>query len=128
MINELLKNNNLKVTTKRCLLLNIIESLEDATLKDICEIVNRTIDKSTVYRTIDTFLKHDIIEKNINVNNEIFFTLKKRHRYHITCIKCHKRIEISECIFDKLDKDIEGFKILDHFINLKGVCPICQKK
>ena len=61
---ELLKQHNLKITNNRLEILDIIKELDlDATIKNI--LTKTKIDKSTVYRTIETLLKNNVIETSI---------------------------------------------------------------
>lgn len=123
MIN-ILKENDLKITKQRIELLNMINILdEDATIKNIS--AKLKIDISTIYRIIDIFLEKNIIEKNINYENKIYYKIKENHKHYIKCIKCHKKIEIEFCPIEKFDDN--RFKIINHKVEIEGVCSNCDK-
>jgi Fe2+ or Zn2+ uptake regulation protein len=65
MIN-LLKNKNIKITKPRIKILNQLK--KPITIKEL-SIINNDIDKSTIYRILDLFLKENIIKVEI-INNE----------------------------------------------------------
>lgn len=120
---EILKKNNLKVTANRVEILELINKLDiDATIKKILD--NTTIDKSTVYRTIETFLEKKIIETSINHKNELYYTINEQHKHYIKCIKCHKKEVINICPIENLEKN--GYKIINHKIEIEGICNKCQ--
>lgn len=124
MIEELLKNKNLKQTKQRIEILKLIEKLDiNATKKNILE--NTNIDKSTVYRTLETLIENNIIEKSINHKNELYYEIKQEHKHYIKCIKCHKKEEIHICPVKTVEK--KGFKIVSHKIEIDGICNTCQK-
>lgn len=124
MIEELLKKHNLKATKQRIEILNLINKLDiDATNKNILK--NTTIDKSTVYRTIETFVENNIIETSINHKNQLYYLIKQDHIHYIKCIKCHKKEEINICPVDDLEK--KGFKVITHKIEIDGICDKCKE-
>ena len=121
---ELLRKNNLKVTKQRLEILNLINELDDnATIKNISNKIK--IDNSTMYRIIELLLEKNIIEKNLNYNDEIYFRIKGNHIHYIKCIKCHKKEEIDICPIENIEE--KGFKILNHKIEIDGICNKCNK-
>ena len=81
---ELLKQHNLKITNNRLEILDIIKELDlDATIKNILK--KTKIDKSTVYRTVETLLKNNVIETSINHKNELYYQIKE-HKHYIKFI------------------------------------------
>lgn len=122
MIKELLNKNNIKATNQRIEILSVLKD-SSLTIKEICDLLSN-IDKSTIYRTLELFINKNIIDKSI-INNVIVYEIKEQHRHYLNCIKCHKRVEIKNCPFDC--EEIEGFKVLNHSINIDGICNTCQK-
>lgn len=121
---ELLKQHNLKITNNRLEILDIIKELDlDATIKNI--LIKTKIDKSTVYRTIETLLKNNVIETSINHKNELYYQIKE-HKHYIKCIKCHNKQEIDICPVETIEKN--GFKIISHKIEIDGICNKCTEK
>lgn len=119
---EILRSNDLKITNSRILLLQIINNLDvDATNKNILEHIN--VDRSTIYRIIDLFLEKNIIEKNLNYQDEIYYSIKSEHSHYIKCVKCHKKEKIDICPITDLEK--KGYTILNHKIEVDGICHNC---
>ena len=122
---ELLKEHNLKITNNRIELIDIINELDlDATIKNILK--KTKIDKSTVYRTIETLLKNNILETSVNHKNELYYQIKHEHKHYIKCIKCHEKQEINICPVEEIEKT--GFKIISHKIEIDGICNKCTEK
>ena len=123
MIDELFKNNKLKVTKQRKEIVNIINDLDSAaTINNILKKAN--MDKSTVYRIIDILIKNNILIKQINYNNDDYYILKEKHRHYIKCVKCNKVRELDKCPFD--NSQINDFKIINHNVLIEGICGDCS--
>lgn len=123
-LKKILKDNNLKITSQRIYLLELINCLNiNATIKNILKKLD--IDKSTIYRIIDLFIEKNILEKNINHNNEIYYSIKKGHVHYINCVKCHKKEKLDICPIDELEK--QGYKVINHKIEIEGICKNCLK-
>jgi Fur family ferric uptake transcriptional regulator len=125
---DIFKSKDIKCTKQRLEVYEYIEKNNNqTTLKDICENCNN-IDKSTIYRILDLFLKKDIIEKNLDNNGEIFYTIKDiDHNHYISCIKCN-RLEKISCHIDNDEITEKGFVILNHKMHIDGICENCYKK
>ncbi len=121
---ELLKKNNLKVTKQRLEILNLINELDDnATIKNISNKIK--IDNSTMYRIINLLLEKNIIEKNLNYNDEIYLKIKEKHSHYIKCIKCHKKVKMEICPIEEIEE--KNFTILNHKIEIEGICNDCNR-
>ena len=122
---ELFKEKNIKLTKQRKLVFEIIEKLEDATIKDIQDNCINQMDNSTIYRIIDLFLEKNIIIKNID-DNKVYYSINKHeHKHYIYCVKCHKKTMIEICPISNIEKT--GYKLLSHQIKINGICSNCQK-
>lgn len=126
MIEDLLKNNNIKVTKQRVEILDAIINLDtDACIKNILNKVY-DIDKSTVYRTLEHFIECNILDKTL-IDNEVIYELKEHHKHYLKCVKCNKIEKLEDCPFEEHD-EIHGFKVINHVVNIEGICSDCQKK
>lgn len=123
MIDEIFKKNKLKVTKQRREIIDIINNLDyDATINNIVKKAN--MDKSTVYRIIDILIKNNILIKQINYNNDDYYILKEKHRHYVKCVKCNKITKLDKCPLDS--DDINGFKIINHNVEIEGICKECR--
>lgn len=123
---EYFKEKNIKLTKPRKQIFEIIDSLEDASFKDIEDKCKKSMNKSTIYRVLELFLEKEVITKNIDNNNITYSINKNEHKHYIYCVKCHKKTNIDICPIDEI-KD-SGYKLLSHQIKINGICPTCQKK
>ena len=49
------------------------------------------------------------------------------HRHHITCVKCGKVENIDDCAIEGRKK-IKGYKVVNHFMQVNGVCAGCLEE
>ena len=120
MVEEVFKKNNIKLTKQRKEVYELLK--EPQTVKDI---INKkiNINPSTIYRIIEIFLKTNLIEEEL-FDNQIYYKIKNdEHVHYIKCIKCHKKEKLNLCTIKK----IKGFEIIDHKIELNGICEKCKK-
>lgn len=129
MINEVFHQKNIRVTSQRKLVLELISKLgEEATLKRIVDEVGVLIDKSTVYRIINLFVEKEILEKMVNYQDEVYYSLKGEHEHYFFCVKCHKKEKLDICPINDIEEVYEkskGYKILDHSLAIHGICAHC---
>jgi Fur family ferric uptake transcriptional regulator len=54
----------------------------------------------------------------------------KEHHDHLVCVKCGENIEFLDEEIENLQKRVVskyGYQLVDHSLNLYGICPKCQK-
>ena len=120
MVEKVFKKNNIKLTKQRKEVYELLK--EPQTVKDI---INKkiNINPSTIYRIIEIFLKTNLIEEEL-FDNQIYYKIKNdEHVHYINCIKCNKKEKLNLCPIKK----IKGFEIIDHKIELNGICEKCKK-
>lgn len=137
---RLLKENGLKVTTQRILVLEAIAGVPDKhlTAEEIFALVKvdyPEIGLATVYRNIQLLCELHLIDR-INfddgyVRYEIGNTQdreQKHHHHHLICRKCGKVISFRDDLLEELEEKITattGFRIVDHEVKLYGYCVEC---
>ena len=132
--NEILSKNNLKRTPSRIEILKVLEkSSTPLSAEEIFKLLKKKdIDISTIYRTLNSFAKANIVKKEINHNKENIFSLVNDEDKHIlVCVKCHKTVVIDDCPYHEANEKIKketGFLINDHTTEIYGICPDCQHK
>ena len=120
---QLIKSKGLKVTKHRVNILEVINLLDiDATNKNILNKLG--LDKSTFYRIIQIFVDSGIISSGINHRNELYYSICDEHKHYIKCVKCHKKESIDICPVDDLEK--KGFHVIQHKIEIDGICNDCS--
>jgi Fur family ferric uptake transcriptional regulator len=137
-INALLKENGIKVTRQRIIIVQLLSSSESPmTAEDIYLAIaaaeNKALNLSTVYRILDAFTQKGILIKtNLNLDGKSTYELNHReHRHHIVCIACSEIIPVKGCPlgnYEKLLRKTTGYQILGHNLEIRGICPKCQRK
>ena len=135
---KLLKQNNLKYTTQRELILKIIyDNSGHFTPEDIYNLIKKNypdikLGIATIYRTL-TLLEDANIVSSISFGaqgKKYEFGLKEHHD-HLVCLQCGK---IEEFFDDTIEKQQEAiaekfnFKMTNHVLKIIGICKDCQKK
>lgn len=129
-----LEQTGLKNTKPRKLILNILgNSSLPLTAEEIYFSLRKNgINLSTVYRTLNSFVAAGIVKKEINQKKENTFILLKHDDHHVlVCVKCHKVVHLQGCPYHEANEQLEnqtGFSIVDHNVEIYGVCPDCQNK
>ena len=134
---ELFNENDIKFTNQRNIIYNILKSYkEPVSAEEIFQESKNIDDKisfSTIYRTLNVFIKKDLVLKYnlIDENISVYEVASKiDHKHYIKCLKCEKMVEIQSCpikIFEEHLVENTGFEITDHKFELYGYCPDCKK-
>jgi Fur family transcriptional regulator, ferric uptake regulator len=94
-------------------------------------LIENKITLSTIYRTLQTFLENEIIDKMEDEKGvSLYYIPKDEHSHYLECKSCHKRVKIDICPYDdfkKKIKDTNGFTLSDENIVLYGLCDKCNK-
>ncbi len=132
-----LTKSGLKNTKPRISVLNILTSSKiPLTAEEIyfsSQKFDQSINLSTVYRILDTFLEKGIVLKPfIKDDSKACFILNRhQHKHYLICHECKKTIEIMNCPFQDFEHTIEdetNFTITNHKLEMIGVCPNCKSK
>jgi Fur family ferric uptake transcriptional regulator len=132
----LLDNVNLKYSRQREGLLDILkEQKTPITIEQLDELVREkklSINLSTIYRILEVFLKHDMIEKTFNIPLQAYVIELKHshHRHYLICLDCQKMIPINHCpmhdIVEQIEKE-QNFHVSAHQLEIYGYCSDCIK-
>lgn len=137
----LLKENGLKVTTQRIVILEVLEERpqEHLTAEEIYECVKEKypdIGLATVYRTIQLLSELNLIDK-LNLDDGcVRYEIGKQkvgnashHHHHLICLSCGKVFtfqgDLLETLEDKIHETMK-FQIVDHEVKFYGYCDECQ--
>jgi Fur family ferric uptake transcriptional regulator len=87
---------------------------------------------TTVYRTLDILTELGAIRRvHLDDGCEGFAPTAAEHGHHLICSRCQNTIEFEDCNMTALLRRVSartGFKIQQHWLELVGLCPTCQKK
>lgn len=134
---ELLKNNALKFTKQRELILKFLyQNKGHYTPEDIYMLLKKeypdvNIGIATVYRTL-TLLEESHIVSSISfgIQGKKYELGLKKHHDHLICTKCGKIIEFYDEIIEERQEEIAkkfNFKMTGHTMKIEGICQACQK-
>ena len=136
-IKELFKKNDIKNTQQRHMVYSLLKKRKQPiSAEEIYQEISGKLDKpinlSTVYRILEVFTEKGILLKSqININGKALYEINHmEHRHHLICIKCNTISPIRGCPLEEYEHDLEkktGYKILEHNLEIKGICPKCQK-
>src|SRR5438552_1523486 len=83
---------------------------------------------ATVYRTLAVLSEKGVIDSLSHHGTELCYRLcSDAHHHHLVCTKCHRVVEIEQCIDGWIDEVTAryGFVVTDHRVELTGVCGDC---
>lgn len=129
----ILQEHGLKVTSSRLEVLDHFFSNNHALSHQDLESETNSIDRVTLYRTLNSFEEKGITHKVLDQNGVAKFALCKSectehhhhdNHFHFHCTSCSK----TYCLDDSLKQEIKlpkGFKMNDVRLNVRGTCDSC---
>ena len=85
-----------------------------------------TLSKTTVYNTLKAFTKKGIIMELYLFENEVRYEYNTDPHIHFKCINCGKIYDLDKSFVHYNDDLIDDHKIIEHHVNLKGICKSCR--
>ena len=129
---KILKENNLKVTPQRLIVLKYLgehftHPTTDQIYKDL-KTNNPSLSKTTVYNALEVLEKNGIIQSITISGSELRYDFKHGMHHHFLCKKCGGITDIDvEC--PNLGKMLEcGHNVEEVHGYFKGICKKCMKK
>ncbi len=127
-----------RITAQRRVLIEAIQEAEghiDApTLLAMARKRDSSIDRATVYRTIDLLKRRGLIDELdlMHLTGEKHFYEVKTHRdhVHLACFECGRIEEFTSPVFERLKSEIarqSGFQIQVVRLEVGGLCKACVK-
>ncbi|QOP45974.1 Fur family transcriptional regulator [Sulfurimonas paralvinellae] len=134
----LLKKNNLKFTIQREVILETLyNSNEHLTPEALHHLIQKRYPElktsiATVYRTLSLLEDSNVVTSlSFGAQGKKYELGAKEHHDHLICTECG---EITEFVDEEIEKrqhaitDELGFKMLDHSMQIYGICKKCQEK
>jgi len=134
IINQL-KAKGYKVTQPRKTILNILlKNMSTMMTADeiflMVKLEDQKINRSTVYRNIDTLSELGLIYKTLSSTGITKIKLRccTEHHHHLICDKCGTIVVYDDCESKKYKAFAEskGFEITGHTLELHGICSKCR--
>ncbi len=133
---KFLKRRNMKVTQSRLKLIDLIADYGkhfevEELVSWIATQADRSVSRSTIYRTIKLLQEFGVIKEVIKHGNRTIyeFVAGKVHHDHLVCIECGKIIEFVNEDIEKLQDEVCGeynFQPMHHRLEIFGVCSECR--
>lgn len=133
---DLLEQKGLRPTPARLAILKALETLSKPV--DVQEVLDQLeqdqqqIDQATVYRTLDRFVREDVVRQIDFRDGKYRYELQLDHHHHLVCLKCSSVQEIAGDDLLNIDEahilKTNQFLIQDHALEFFGLCHKCQKK
>ncbi|HPG31280.1 MAG TPA: Fur family transcriptional regulator [bacterium] len=132
---ERLTANKLKITPRRNEIIEIFEKQKKyLSSEEVWNFLKKKFKKCGlpgVYRNLESLVECGILFKIICFNDDkkqygLCSVGNEKHHHHLICIKCKKISAFENCsLNDK--KKVNGYLIVNHYSQLNGICPECQK-
>ena len=133
---ESLREAGLKVTEPRVALLEYLTGHHAPTsIQELSEVRKlKGINRVTLYRILKLFKQHKLVRQISLQRDEAYFEAADPHdHHHIVCMKCGAIEDFTGCTVEALmapvlKKSKKFGTILDHSLEVFGVCVNCEKK
>ena len=131
MIIEALNNKSISPSTARIEIYNYLSKDEihptvDEIYKDLMDAIP-TLSKTTVYNTLNLFVKNKLIRAINLYDNKMRYELIRSNHGHLKCDICSRIYDIPLNLDLYLPKEIDGSIINETNVLLTGVCSNCLK-
>ncbi|QGP93902.1 Zinc-specific metallo-regulatory protein [Neomoorella glycerini] len=134
-IEELLKQNELKVTPQRKAILAVLKNTHSfisaqGLFQEVIKILPGT-NFSTVYRNLDVLLEKGLLCRVPSDSGADLYELRREegHHHHAVCKTCGASIAVDFCPMESLAKELgrKGFLPTGHCFEVYGLCSRCRK-
>ena len=133
-IKDTLKTLGMKNTPARTLVLEVLsENKKPMTVQDIADILKKKdIDLATIYRTITSFEKAELIHRVDLRTDTVLYELRSEHHHHIVCTSCGDMEDFELCDMENISKKIVSKShkfnsVKEHNFELFGLCNACAR-
>lgn len=131
LLTSSLRQHGLYATRARQLVFDRLRDYGPLSLPRLVQLCTPDINKSSVYRTVQTFEAYNLIQRSWDgwqpqlQLSELFLP----HRHYLACLGCGLQYgfddELLQGWFEQISRH-SGFSITQHQIELSGHCPQCQ--
>jgi Fur family transcriptional regulator, ferric uptake regulator len=133
-----LAGRGIRMTAQRRAILSVIETaskhLDASQILRKARRVDATVDRSTVYRTLDLLKRQGMIDEldlmHLNGDGHYYERKLGPDHIHMACLRCGKIAEFVSATFDSLKKQLERdcrFHIVVSRLEVGGYCSGCRR-
>lgn len=121
----------MRLTKSRQLIMDVFNKSDELMSAEMVsqKINDKTINLSTIYRTLELFFKQGIISKSIIGHTAYYYLVSNNHHHYMICLSCHNKVEL-DCHLDEITEEIakkKEFKITQHDFTVYGYCNKCSQ-
>ena len=135
LLNELV-SKSVRLTMQRRVLVEIIQEaskhLDAASLLALARERESSIDRATVYRTLELLKKLRLVDEldlmHLNGEKHYYEAKTRRDHVHLACFQCGGIEEVSSMLFERLKSEIAkqaGFEVRVTRLEIGGRCRAC---
>lgn len=132
-----LATRGVRLTEQRRILIGIIQAAEQhldaATLLELARQRDRSMDRATVYRTLELLKKHGLVDEldlmHLKGEKHYYEVKTRRDHIHLACFQCQRIVEFASPLFEKLKLEMAkqtGFDLRVTRLEVGGYCPACR--
>ena len=133
-----LENQGVRMTTQRRVLIETIQEakghIDAPTLLAMARKREASIDRATVYRTLDLLKKRGLIDEldlmHLTGEKHFYEVKTQRDHVHLACFQCGRIVELATPLFEKLKGEMSrqsGFEIQVVRLEAGGLCKSCAR-
>lgn len=134
LLQDILKEQGYSCTKTRYAVFNLLVHPEPQSMAELLKKAGKSLDRVTIYRTIDLFEKLGIVQK-IYIGWKYKLELSDQfmpHHHHLTCLGCGLIIDIEdETHIDEFIGQVAsryGFTPKSHQFEVSGYCTECARQ
>ncbi len=131
-VGEFLRTNDIRPSLQRIKIFEFLyQSFDHPTVEDIygqLSPIIPTLSKTTVYNTLNLFVKKGIALQISIDENESRYDAKVDSHGHFMCERCGCVIDFKADLSKLVGDELAGFTIHQKHLYFKGICQKCQEK
>lgn len=137
IFHEFVRKEGGRVTPQRDMILKeFFSSGDHLTAEDLYMKVkekDESVNLATVYRTLKLLVASELASEMAVPHGSSLYesNFKREHHDHLICIQCGKIVEFVNEVIEKEQNSIvkkNGFQMISHKLEIRGICKDCQKK
>jgi len=133
-----LAERGIRMTAQRRAILSVMETatrhLDAGQILRQAQRLDASVDRSTVYRTLDLLKRHGLIDEldlmHLKGDGHYYERKLGRDHIHMACLRCGKITEFVSKTFEALKKQLEQdcrFHIVVSRLEVGGYCSACRR-
>jgi Fur family peroxide stress response transcriptional regulator len=89
------------------------------------------VSRATVHRTLEMLVGMGLITKACHPGKSNRYDPRTEIHHHLVCLRCDRIIDLQDAQLDAVplpDTSTLGFKLIDHRVQLRGICAECRRE